>query len=349
MRTAGPAVLISCDPDARALALEELKPVLAGLEPADWLDPGIALVRTRTEFAAFADAVEGARAMFVRHLAPVDREVELTGTEADLELLWAAGGELAPRLDRGTTFAVQARILGTGKLPYRKYTLNEFLSTRLAEAAGALLDTRNPSQVVSVLCTPDRGFVGVSPTTLNRSAWPGGQHRFKAEEGQVSRAEHKLLEALSVFGIDPPKEGLALDLGAAPGGWTRVMRQRELKVVAVDPADLDPRIGRDDNVQHVRKSVRDYAAPAGAFDMLLNDLRMDPRDSVETMLRFRPALKSDGRAVMTLKMPETPGDPVAELEEIRGNIHRLMRSYFVIGARRLYHNRSEVTVALRAA
>lgn len=347
MNPGRPGLLISFDPDAKPLALEELKPVLAGLEPPEWPDAGTLFLRTSKPFAECSDDLEQARAMFVRHLAPVDRIVELTGTEADLEILGMAASDLGSKLDPAKTFAVQSRIIGTGKLPYRKFTINEFISTRLAKETGATMETKTPAQVVSILCLPDRGFVGVSRTEHNRSGWPGGQHRFKAEDGQVSRAEHKLLEALSVFGIILPETGLALDLGAAPGGWTRVMRQRNFKVVAVDPADLDHRIAGDDGVQHVRKSVRDYVPSAGAFDLLLNDLRMDPRDSVETMIRMFPALKPDGKAVMTIKMPEVPGDPAAEIDEIRGNIHRLMRNYFVIGARRLYHNRSEVTVALR--
>lgn len=322
--------------------------MLGSRQALQWLDPGIALVGLAGDYDDFADRIDLAAPIFVRHLAPVDRIVELTGTEADLEILGMAADDLAGKLNPSETFAVQSRIIGAGKLPYRKFTINELLSTRLAAKTGATMETKAPLQAVSVLCLPDQGYVGVSRTARNRSAWPGGMHRFKEEEGQVSRAEHKLLEALSVFGITLPATGLALDLGAAPGGWTRVMRQRGLKVVAVDPADLDPRFAKDENVQHVRKSVREYVPSAGAFDVLLNDLRMDPRDSVETMLRYRPALRPDGWAVMTLKMPETPGDPAAELAEVRGNITRLQRGFFVAGARRLYHNRSEVTIALRA-
>ena len=49
--------------------------------------------------------------------------------------------------------------------------------------------------------------------------------RFAREEGQVSRAEFKLLEAIELFGVAVREHGVALDLGASPGGWTRVLRR----------------------------------------------------------------------------------------------------------------------------
>lgn len=52
-------------------------------------------------------------------------------------------------------------------------------------------------------------------------------------------AEFKLLEALEVFGIVLPSHGVALDLAAAPGGWTRVLRRAGEYVTAIDPGELD--------------------------------------------------------------------------------------------------------------
>lgn len=340
------AVLLTCDPDSRPIAVEELGPLL----PTDavWLDPGIALGEAPAGFDAFAEAIHLAAPAFVRHLAPVDFEVGLTAAHDDLPVLEHAAARLVGRLDPAETFSVQTRILGEGKLPYRKVMVNERLSTALAGATGARMDARNPVQVVSVLCTPTKGFLGLSLAAQNRSSWPGGMHRLKDLDGQISRAEHKLEEALTVFGLALPSAGKALDLGAAPGGWTRVLRQHGLAVTAVDPADLDPRLLADQGIVHVRQKVQDYRDLTPRFSVIVNDLRMDPADSVDVMVRVRPMLLPGGVAVQTLKLPEEHMTPRRTLDTIRAALARLAEHYTVLGARHLYHNRSEVTVALSA-
>jgi len=338
------AVLLTCDPDSRPIAVKELESLLP--PEAVWLDPGIALIEAPAGFDAFAEAVAAAAPAFVRHLAPVEFTVPLSASLDDLPVLAHAAARLAGRLDPAGTFSVQTRILGEGKLPYRKVIVNERLSTALAGATGARMDARNPAQVVSVLCTPTKGYLGLSFTAQNRSSWPGGMHRLKDLDGQISRAEHKLEEALAVFGLTLPSTGKALDLGAAPGGWTRVLRQRGLSVTAVDPADLDPRLASDAGVVHVRRKVQDFRDLTPRFDVIVNDLRMDPAESVDMMLMVRPMLLPGGLALQTLKLPEEHTTPRHTLDTIRDALARLADQYTVLGARHLYHNRSEVTVAL---
>lgn len=340
----GEGVLISCDPESRALAVEEIAPLLPG--PLEWLDAGIALGRTEAGFDSFAAAVEKAAPVFVRHIAPAEVEIPLTAADEDLDRLKGVVSGFAGRVGRGAAFSVQSRILGEGNLPYRKVAVNETLSRHLETATGAKMDARRPELVVSILCTPDRGFLGVSRTAQNRSAWPGGMHRFRHEEGRISRSEHKLLEALSVFGIELPEKGTALDMGAAPGGWTRVLRQRGLEVVAVDPAELDARLGRDEGVVHVRQRIQEYRPGDRRFEVIVNDMRMDAPESVEIMLRARPWLKDGGAGVLTLKLPKRLSPARRTLETVRGLVSRLAQGYAVRGVRQLYHNRSEVTVAL---
>ena len=85
-------------------------------------------------------------------------------------------------------------------------------------------------------------LAGLSRAERNISDWAGGMRRFAREEGQISRAEFKLLEALEVFRIVLPPRGVALDLGASPGGLTGVLRQLDQYVTAVDPGELGPRL-----------------------------------------------------------------------------------------------------------
>jgi len=338
------AALISCDPESRAFAAEEIAPLFTRSQPLQWLDDGLALAETETGFDGFAAAVKKAAPVFVRHIAPVEREIGLTATEADIEMLVGVMAGLAGKLDPALTFSVQSRILGEGKLPYRKVALNEALSRYLEGKTGAKMDARVPGQVVSVLCTPERGFLGVSRTEQNLSDWPGGMHRFRHEEGRISRSENKLLEALSVFHLDLPARGTALDMGASPGGWTHVLRERGLQVVAVDPAGLDARLAGDSGIVHVRAQVQAYLAPGRKFAVMVNDMRMGALESVEIMLQARSCLEPGGLAIMTLKLARE--EPSRTLETVRKSLARLAEGYTVLGARQLYHNRSEVTVAL---
>jgi 23S rRNA (cytidine2498-2'-O)-methyltransferase len=352
---AGERALISCDGGSRGYAEAELRRLFPGLPPLRWLpdqdEQAVALAEPGTPYADFAGAVADADPLrapvFVRHLAPVQIEVALSGAESDAETLASRAADLArERLDPARTFSAQTRrVEGDDAHPVPVSALNRAVAEAVGAATGALLDFRNPEQVVSVFCHGAVAYVGVSDTALNRSAWPGGQHRFRREPGQISRAEFKLLEALAVFPLDLPTSGRALDVGAAPGGWTRVLRERGLTVVAVDPADLDPALARDGGVTHVRQRIQLYR-PDAPFDVLVNDLKMDAPESVAITRRLRSALVAGGHALMTLKLPLNVRPASRLLQFVAADLHALAETYTVLAARQLFHNRSEITVAL---
>jgi 23S rRNA (cytidine2498-2'-O)-methyltransferase len=117
-------------------------------------------------------------------------------------------------------------------------------------------------------------------------------------------------------------------------------------VVAVDPADLDPRLDGDRGIRHVRRRVPEYLPRAPQFDVIVNDLKMDARASVELMLHASRLLRPGGIAVMTLKLPRSEAEAPRTLERVRADLKRLSEGYRIREARQLYHNRHEVTVAL---
>ena len=182
-----------------------------------------------------------------------------------------------------------------------------------------------------------------SVDSYNLSDWAGGKRRFAREKGQISRAEFKLLEALELFAIDLPPHSVALDLGAAPGGWTRVLRQKEQFVTAVDPARLHPRVARDSGVRHKQMTAEAYLkAGPDRFDFIVNDMRLDARDSARLMVAYAPYLYRHGAAIMTLKLPEENREKI-----IDHTFDILRQAYVIAGARQLFHNRSEITVYLK--
>ena len=66
------------------------------------------------------------------------------------------------------------------------------------------------------------------------------------------------------------------------------------------------------------------------------------------MLQARSHLCANGLALLTLKLPEEIRAARHNPETVHAALDRLVTRYRLAGARQLYHNRSEVTVALRA-
>ncbi len=177
------------------------------------------------------------------------------------------------------------------------------------------------------------------------SDWAGSVRRFAREEGQLSRSEFKLLEAFEVFDISVPEKGLALDLGAAPGGWTRILRTKGLRVVAVDPAKLDGHLSRDPGVQHVQTVAQRYLPThvgRDAFDLIVNDMRIDVDRSVRLMCQAASFLKRSRFAIMTLKLK-----PRYQRKQIRDALAVLARQLRPVLVSRLPQGSSGPRIPLR--
>ena len=80
--------------------------------------------------------------------------------------------------------------------------------------------------------------------TMIEAAFPlWSEHRRRSTRTRmVSRARHKLQEAIDTFRIPVSGATQVLDLGAAPGGWTAVLVEAGASVVAVDPGALSPAV-----------------------------------------------------------------------------------------------------------
>ncbi len=296
-------------------------------------------------FDALAGAWRKRPPVFVRHVCPVHVSRSLCGERGrDVATIEEAGLEACRgNADATLSFSVQTRLLIQSA--YKPYEVGTRLATAVSQATGAVLDVRAPRQVLSVVVGPGPSvYAGWSRVEDNLSNWAGGMRRFARESGQVSRAEFKLLEALEVFGVVLVPQGEALDLGAAPGGWTRVLRARGLRVTAVDPAELDPSVQSDPGVRHERTTAEQFIAAVPAkqlFSFIGNDMRQDARDSARVMVSAARLLAPEGVGVMTCKLAQDYRS--AGLEAA---LAILRKGYRILGARHLFHNRSEVTVAL---
>jgi 23S rRNA (cytidine2498-2'-O)-methyltransferase len=336
-----PTLVATADPDFADLAQAEMAAAVPQARFATLVD-GVWLVETAVSFLDLAARWQEQLPIFVRHINPVQASLTLRGQHSDIyalsDLLQA---ELLDLVDPDLPFSVQSRVLG--QQPYKAFDLNQTLAQTITAVTNAPLDVRRPLQILSVVIGSERGYLGLSLAAHNLSDWAGGRRRFARDEEQISRAEFKLLEAIETFDIELPPRGVALDLGAAPGGWTRILRLHEQYVTAVDPARLHPSLQSDPNVRHLAITAEAYLeADPDQFDLIVNDMRLDARDSARLMVAYARHLYRHGTALITLKLPQENRQAVLD-----HSFNILRRAYTIIAARQLFHNRSEITVYLQ--
>lgn len=337
-------------------ALRELQHLDNDMRCETLLAPDIALC-TSGDAARLMSRAAAERPIFVRHLAPVQAIKPLRNSEQGVGALAVAIAEWPEfsMLERGQRFAVQTRFAQGGdqsagiKRAYSSGYLNQQLASAFAEETGAVESIKKPQVVVSLLCAGLQAYAGISLAGDNLSDWPGGMRHYAQLPEQISRAEFKLLEALETFGVSLPDNGDALDLGAAPGGWTRLLLDAGMSVVAVDPARLDTRLGG--RLEHYRGYAEHYLEEAVArrkkFDVITNDMRMDAREAARLLVQAKSCLRPDGFIISTLKLPHA-GIDIEPMRNLKEALRLLDRHFGVVQARQLFHNRQEVTVMFQS-
>lgn len=282
--------------------------------------------------------------IFLRHIQPVSQEWEITRTEEDIELLkgWLKNAHAEGLIHSGEKIAVQVRKEERADVPYAPFTVKAALDHILVSEVHAEPVVRYADQIISIYIHAKKLFVGLSKPTDNLSDWSGGAIRFMKEEDQISRAKFKLLEAEQRFGIDFSVARTALDIGAAPGGWTSLLLERGLKVTAIDPAAMSPRLLGNPNLKIYKKNASDVKLRDQEFDLLVCDMSWDPRQMGRLVADLLYSLQSGGTAIITVKlMHKKPFQTVRDILRI------LEPSLFLLKAKQLFHNREELTLYLQ--
>jgi len=214
----------------------------------------------------------------------VDADGDLVGAAlAALEV--ARGGDPGPArvAVRGTPRALERAVIA--RLP-----------------AGVTADPRDFSLAIHVADVEDLGrFAGV---VKRADEWsPSAPESKDADAADANmRAAWKLREVIG-FGLDGGalvKAGYAVDVGAAPGGWTACLAAAGARVAAVDPADLDPAIAALPNVTHARCKIEDWTLDE-APRALVCDANVHPAQLAEMVGPIVAKLPPGAPIVLTLK------------------------------------------------
>lgn len=324
-------IIFSCQQSFFKYAADELKRIDASMQIIERLDNETCLCECSLPFEEISSALK--EAIFVRHICPAQIEAAPLAAQIISSVLYNF------HIEPNVSFAVQTRILGRGSL--KAYDINRELSNRYI-SAGRMLNVKSPQKIISIVIK-DRAYLGLSEPEQNLSDWAGGRIRFHKGEEQISRAEFKLEEAMNCMNISIQPQSRVLDLGAAPGGWSRIALTHGASVTAVDPAELDKRLNNYPKLEHIKDTAQNFIKHSTqSFDLLLNDMRMDAAESAELTNLCAPMLRQGGFALITLKL--TGIQPVKQINEAKSI---LSACYQPIRARQLFHNRSEITMLLR--
>lgn len=327
--------LLTCSEHFSALALNELQRQHPRLTVVEQLSAGHIRVENPGTFGTLTRPWRNKLPIYLHHLFPIHASLDLHGNPADLHLIRCH----AQTLIRDPV-TVQARVLGD--VPYTAMDIH----SALARAdPGRFTLAHPPGRVLSIFVAnagdAPRCYLGVSWAAQNLSPWNGGTP--PDCESVPNRAGLKLIEAFDTFRVRLDKCQHALDLGAAPGAWTTVLRRHGLRVTAVAPTPMYPWLADNPAVRVYTTTAEEYLPRCDTmYDLLLNDMKLDAQDSARLMQAYARHLRPGGVAIMTLKLQ------MRNQQRRMDHSYRILRkAYKIIYVRQLVSNRKEVTLFLR--
>ncbi len=181
------------------------------------------------------------------------------------------------------------------------------------------------------------------------SRWPMGIARLRMPRGAPSRSTLKLAEALQTL-LDAEERdrwlragGKAVDLGAAPGGWSWQLASHGLRVTAVDNGPMDKALIADGLVTHLRADGFTWR-PNGSVDWLVCDMVEQPA-RIATLMADWLLQKKCRHAIFNLKLPMKKR--TAALRQCTDIIRAKLKGIpITLRFKHLYHDREEVTAYL---
>ncbi len=186
----------------------------------------------------------------------------------------------------------------------------------------------------------------------NSNSQAMGIMRLKMPHDAPSRSTLKLEEALHWF-ISGENErqyikaGMrAVDLGAAPGGWSWQLVQRGMLVTAIDNGALADSLMQTGMVEHLRTDAFKWQ-PDKPADWLVCDMAERPLHVSRLISRWFTR-RLCRYSIFNLKLPMNRR--YQSVMECMGYIHNTLSETniaFELRARQLYHDREEITVFLR--
>lgn len=185
----------------------------------------------------------------------------------------------------------------------------------------------------------------------NRARYVGGIPRLRLPASAPSRSALKLEEAWKVF--LPDEQALdylgggkkAVDLGAAPGGWTWQLVRQGMLVTAIDNGPMQSELMASGHVEHIRADGYSWR-PRRGVDWMVCDIVDQPRKTARLAVDWL-ANGLCRYTIFNLKLPMKKR--YEEWLLCRDMLERGLTEAGVeyrLQARHLYHDREEITCFL---
>lgn len=171
----------------------------------------------------------------------------------------------------------------------------------------------------------------------------------KSDNKHLTRS---FFQSLTVWQSASP---VAVDLGAAPGGWTQFLLNRDYKVLAIDPEAL--KIPQQANLLHFQgfsdqfcqlllQNQSNNHQNFPLIDLLVNDMKLTPRQSLTLTAELSPFVKKNAFICLTLKLLNEP-KIAKQLSSIKNCLADKFSDYKLVYFRQLACNRQEITAVLQ--
>lgn len=188
-------------------------------------------------------------------------------------------------------------------------------------------------------------WVGAHLIRSRTDRWVGGAPRINQPEHAVSRAYLKLKEGLLWSGLPAATGDYWLELGCAPGGASQTLLDAGMRVVGVDPAEVDPIVAAHPNFEHLRARANEIGVDEVTdIAWITSDINAAPDYTLDAVERLvtHPSTQVRG-LLLTLKLL---GPNLARPEVVAATIERVRSwGYADVRTRQLAHNRREYCLA----
>lgn len=195
------------------------------------------------------------------------------------------------------------------------------------------------------LVEPNQWWIGAHTPRSRTDRWPGGVPSVDLPDHAVSRAYLKMREGLRWSGFPTQKDDYWLELGCAPGGASQALLDAGMRVVGVDPADVDPIIVANPRFEHLQARSKDVGVDEVTdVSWIATDINVAPQYTLDTVERLvnNEAMHVRG-LLLTLKLLSLN---LAKPELIADAIARVQSWGFTdVRTRQLAHNRREYCLA----
>lgn len=326
-------------------AKKEIEEILRDSNPNVAVDytyfKGILLAKVDYTWNEISEKLASEETHYINRVVPVAAEFKNLGQVLDFfESFNLTGKKFAVRCNRRGSHPFSGRDV--------EVQVGAVLNKR-----GGTVDLEDPELVAIVEILQDRFFVGSAKPSEILVKRPAVGRKWAKGERPVSRAELKMREVIKRYPWIFQKNCVALDIGAAPGGWTRAMAQKVKKVIAVDPGELDEGVAALGNVVHIKKRAEDIGL-AEALEIIANDMNITPQESAKiSILMARKYLRKGGHLVHTVKFGKEPGTGRPVAKSLNHDVLEVIREFKGKGFEILsksklkYNTRNEATIVAR--